>query len=427
MKSLRYRNFIFPLLPLSFIAILGSSCFDFTTDPQGTIVSAGDTTTINDVKIVYLYGTHFERGVQHGYLLAEGVQSVLHDFLIAHLFENNAARYAYARSFLSKHFRYEKEFEDEARGVVEGMRKAGIPLYDSTLGREFDSFDILLLSSLEELFNIVNLNFGCSSISSWGQATREDPLLKGELVITRHWDYPRFDPMIQNLALFVHSPSEADEQKWASVGWAGAISSATAMNESGIGAFLNYGPEFEGDAASPSLHRPVCFSLRKGIEKDDYNTDGRETIKDALKALQEFHPYFSSIVHVVSSVQNDTNALIIESGNQKGILYRTIFDNDSIPGDNLAATNHFRKLYDPITCRRYNNIMDSLAHSNSMTLERSPALLAGAGAYQNCIYSITYVPAWGKINLAVTTIEEPVPAYQRPGLNTSFTNLFSHK
>jgi hypothetical protein len=308
--------------------------------------------------------------------------------------------------------------------MIAGIRRANLSLHDPVLGRDIDSMDILVVNCIEELLNITNINFGCSSISSWGESTVRDTVLKGETVITRHWDYPRFPDMIRNLVLIVHQPAEIDEHPWISGAWAGSIGSRTAMSDS-VGAFINYAPIFGPQTyMNKTTHRPVSFSIRAAIERNDYNGDGRQSNNDIIDAIKAYAPCFGTIIHAVQPAHNDTPAVVIESDNSLGIMVRTgLTDADSLPGSNLAATNHFRVLSAPIFCGRYQKIIDSLTALSLVGLDRSWDLLAGAGAYPGCIYSISYVPKSGIIRWAVTSMDDPAPAYERQSARFTMRSL----
>lgn len=397
------------------------------TIPQTDTLYAGGTATIDGAKILFLRGTHYERGFQHGNLLDNEVQDVFHGLLVAYICKNRASLYDSARTFMQNHFNFEQRYCSEAQGMIAGMRDAGVILYDSTLGRDIDSFDLLILCSIEELYNITGFSFGCSSISSWGSATQGDSLLQGSLLITRHWDYVRIDAVIRNLLLIVHVPSESDENPWISGSWAGMISSCTAFNTNGLGAFLDYGYFFKREEIpNLALHHPVALSIRNGIEQQDYNDDGRESPRDVVRALQEYIPYFGSLIHVVSADTGDLRACIIESDNTRGVTIRTVYDNTEIPGKNLALTNHFRVLYPPEVCYRYERMVDSLQASTAMTLDRSWRFLAGTSQCPDNIYSISFAPAQGIIRWATTSLDDPLPAWDRPYATFSMSSLFAY-
>ncbi|MBN1980821.1 MAG: hypothetical protein JW795_04780 [Chitinivibrionales bacterium] len=413
---------LFQAIVLSFMFV---SC---SIDKSKSIDTMGATfTKINDIQILSLCGDHYTRGFQHGLLLNNRIMTSFHDILIMYMCKNNDSLYMAGRSFILDHFVFNARYLAEAAGMVDGMRQVGTTLYDPTLKRSIDSIDILMLSAIEELYNIIDFKAGCSSISTWGESTKNDPQLNGNLVITRHWDYPHIAAMVKNLMLIIHKPSESDEQPWVSVAWAGMIGSCSAMNDNGLGVFLDYDDYINELTPNISRHHPVSLSIRTGIEQKDNNHDGKNSYSDLLSEIRAYTPYFGSIIHVVSPEKSDSCAVVIESNNLKGIALRMKYDNTTISGNYVAATNHFRVLTPPTEkCRRYNAIMDSLKVSLEVGYERSWTLLAGAGATTDCVYSLTFVPADKKLRIAVTTETDPISAYLRPSDQFFLKDFFSN-
>jgi hypothetical protein len=404
----------------------------FTCSEQGTswqpVSGSGDTVSVKGMKVLFLKGTHFERGFHHGYLLGPQIMDVFHGIIVLYLCDTSDSVYECARTFVGTYLSYESRYTEEAQGMIAGMKNAGVSVYDSVLCRDIDPLDLLVMTAVEELYNIVHKPSGCMSLSSWGRSTQKDSILRGALIITRHWDYPPINAMIRNLVLIVHIPSEQDENRWVSGTWAGMIGSCTALNTSGIGAFLDYGPFFQNEKITTlSVHHPVSLSIRNGIEQRDFNHDGRQSTDDVVHAIQEYIPYFGSEIHVVSADTGDLRALIIESDNERGLQIRTRADNTDSLGDNLAVTNHFRKLYPPQPCDRYQRVIDSLVVSTKMTFDRSWKLVAGASQCRYNVYSISYVPASGVFRWAVASLDDPRPAYERQSHIFSIDSLCSEQ
>lgn len=408
-----------------FVFLLLATCNESSlpvTSKEGKLV------TIGKLPVLFLKGNHYDRGYQQGAILGSGITEVFNEFILKYVCKENDSIYDHARKFLLKHLVYEDKYRTEAGAMIQGMQAKGTDLYNQYLNRQLDSLDILVLNSIEELFNVVkDSTYGCSSISSWHEATTADSILKGELVITRHWDYFVVQGLIKHLLMIVHQPSEPDEQRWISCAWAGMIGSCSAINEKGVGAFLDYGAFFWEQEEYPNLseHRSICLSIRNAIEHRNYDGQGTATSADVIHAVQEYTPFFGSLIHVVMSSVVDTPALIIESDNARGVTIRIKDDNTAVLGDNLAITNHFRLLYPPEQCWRYQNIVDSLQTSTNITMERSWDLLAGAGAAPGCLISFTYVPFLGSIRCSFAQAgPDTIPAYDIPSTTVSLDSLF---
>ncbi len=395
-------------------ALLASMCGCITDSGSGLDTDAlearGDTVRVDGGMVLTLRGTHEERGYQHGYLLGNGAKAVFDSMFVGGLFESDSLDYESARASIMSSFVIDERFRTEAGAMIRGMYGADVPMENAVLGRAIDSVDILVMNCLEELYTVADLPYGCSSLSSWGNATAEDNLLAGELVITRHWDYAVYPSMAENLTLIVHLPAELGEQPWICAGWAGVIGSCSGMNAGRVGAFLNYG--IVDSLENPGPYRPVSFSLRRGIEDEDYNGDGGNSTADVIAAFQTYPSYFPAIIHAVAPVSTDSHAIVIEVNNHRGLHLRDASDNIKLPATHLAAVNTFRELYPSNNCDVYNRLVDSLKHAPVVDLERNAQVLAGAGGWSGTIYRVQYSPGRGLLHWSCR--QDSVPAHLRP-------------
>jgi hypothetical protein len=404
---------------------LFNGCADTLHRHTRDIPYAGLDVTTHDTPVLTLRGTHYERGYGHGSLLASAIMDVFSDAYITRFMDADSGLYESARRWAHAHLVFDSCYVQEARGMYMGMQQTGISLYDTTLQRSIDWFDLLMLSCVEELYTKTGKTMGCSSISSWGDATAHDSLLQGDVIITRHWDYTRLPSLIQNLILIVHIPAEDDKQPWLSACWAGMIGSCSAVNSDGMGAFLNYGPLDTNQATHTNIHRPLSLSLRTAVASCDYNGDGISSAGDVETAIRDYRPYFGAIVHVTNPPDNTPPSLVIECSNTDGVVTRTKDHNTRIPGSHLVATNHFRLLHAPRPCDRYAAIADSLDHSTHMTRSRSWSMMADAAAYPGCLYSMSYIPSRALLSYARTRLHDARPAYAHPGDDLDLDSMFA--
>ena len=155
----------------------------------------------------------------------------------------------------------------------------------------------------------------------------------------------------------------------------------------------------------PTAH-PILLSIRNGIEVYDYDGDYNIAPEDVQAAIEENYQLSGSIIHTA----NHESGLVIECNNQNGVVVRDDNDNTVIPTDHLVATNHFRELYPPAGCYRYDNIEDSLSASSDIDILRSWDLLAGATGVSNTIHTIQYAPTLNLIKWSTANVG--TPAYQ---------------
>ncbi len=407
------------LLLVSILIIVISSTFLSAQQPQGYIECK------ENKMIVRVWGTHYERGYAQGYLLSDGIVDIFTHYFLAYLFGNNASIYNATRSIFEASFVVDDKYITEGMGVLDGMVAGGQSLYCSVLGRDIDVTDLMMSNSLIDYSDdkgILRGNDLCSSLASWGTSTDNSSELNGESIITRFLDWTPHTTLLDNQLILVSFPSEPDEQKWISFTFAGLFGCLSAINEAGVGSFLNVG---NIDSYDPTdTFNPIFLSIRNGIEAADYDSNGQCNPVDVVKAVSDDVQRTGSIINVISSTEKDSFSLVIECNNMNGVAVRTKSDNTMISGDNLAATNHFRKLYSPVYCYRYAHIADSLLISTQIDPLRSWNLLSGAAGISTNIQAIQYIPWSGKMLWSART--GSVPAYQLAPTSFTTNELFDY-
>jgi hypothetical protein len=324
-------------------------------------------------------------------------------------------------------FSFNPLYISEANGILEGIESAGVSVYNSTLNRDITVDDIMLANAIVDIRALRNdllgneLQLGCASISSWGESTQADTLLAGNLVISRFMDWDRNSYLLANPILIVHHPAETDEQKWMSFTYPGFMGALSGVSENGSAAFLNVANVSSYQYSTDLKH--ILFSVRDGLELQDYNQDGFHDATDVFDSIEDNRHLSGTLVHAISESGTSRYAGIVED-NWWGSALRTQEQNGSIPGDHLVVTNHFRLLYDPICCGRYEAITDSLIANPEMTAKRQLTLLAGAAGWENNMMQIQYAPASGSIIWSNATTS--LPAYQAHAINLSADDVFSY-
>lgn len=388
----------------------------------------GDTLTVSGRQLIYLWGTHSERGFALGYLMGEPIREIFEQYFLGYYLNGSLPGYNYLHGYFSDHFQLEQKYQLEAEGIVEGMLAAGNDPYCELLEREVDATDILVVNAIVDYAALSREpevgplpHLGCSSLSSWGAATMLDPWLQGELVFTRLMDWSPHSVLHANHLLVIQLPSELDEQPWISFTFPGLIGALSAVNASGVGAFLNMGNYHTGSAAE--LLHPALLSVRNGIEAADYDQSGQCDPGDPAAALMDQHQRSGVLVHLLDALPGD--ARIIECNNALGQVLRDQADNTVIPGDNLVATNHFRLLYTPSWCYRYENILDSLLSDPDISATRQWDLLGGAAGTWSNLHAIQYTPATGRLLWGISSNEQA--GYQEVPVEFFLDELLSYE
>ncbi|MBC8385802.1 MAG: T9SS type A sorting domain-containing protein [Candidatus Cloacimonetes bacterium] len=381
----------------------------------------GDTLVVDHKKILRVWGTHEERGYAYGFLMGEEIREVAEDYIIGFVFYNNSFLYENFRSYVADHFEIEEKYHLETEAIVAGIEDSGVDIYSSVLNRDLDAFDILCANCIVDMSGMnmfaPGVEFGCSSLSSWGQSTLADPDLSGALVITRNMDWTTNQTLLNNHLMIINFPAEENEVPWISFTFSGMIGALSAVNQNGIAAFMNMG-NIDTSGYEENLH-PIFLSIRNGIEMNDYDDNQVNDQSDVYQAIEDCLHLSGSIIHCT----NAESGIVVECNNMMGTVLRDESDNSVIPQNNLAATNHFRSLYDPAYCYRYNNISDSLNTDQDISVERSWDLLSGAAGVTSNLHTIQYAPS---LNLIKWSTAKPGhPAYTLPPTIFDTEELFA--
>jgi hypothetical protein len=380
----------------------------------------GSLEIVDGKPVLRVWGTHAERGYAAGYLMGESGKEVFDDYFVGYVCGGSPFLYNYYRSTYLNNFAVDARYQQEADYTVLGMADAGVDLYNGTIGRDMDATDILVSNAIVDLSQRDDVYFGCSSMSSWGQSTINDPTLGGHLVITRHLDWSKHPTLTDNPALVVHFPAESDEQPWLSVGYAGFFGALSSVSESGVAAFMDMGNSNAGTTGAP--YQPILFTIRSGMEMADYDGDGSHSPDDVTAAIQDRTRRGGNIIHATMDDGVGSRPIVIECNNAAGVATRDQSDNTVVPGDNLVATNHFRALYSPTPCSRYDALVDSLTANPEISPARSWSVMAGAAGQSSNIQAIQYIESEGLLYWAMDTYSQP--AYMQEPTEFDIDELF---
>ena len=211
--------------------------------------------------IVFLEGTPYELGRQHGALLKDSVQHAVRQIL------------GYFRSYLKlpligprlvnwwlvKPWKdampfIPNDYLEELRGLSAG---SGVPLKE-----------------LWRLHAIPDRTYACSSFAAWGDASAE-----GRLVHLRNLDWNIHAGIQRYAAVFVVHPT--GKQAFVNIGWAGFIGVLTGINEQG----LSIG-QVGAETVDTSSHGiPMVFLMRKVLEESQDLDGAVRIIREAPRTV----------------------------------------------------------------------------------------------------------------------------------------------
>jgi hypothetical protein len=377
--------------------------------------------TLN-LKALKVWGTHQERGYAYGYLLAQDVHVMITSYIKPVL----GSSYVNARNLVTagNDLSIDSKYHTEAQGIIDGMNAVG---YNPG---NLDATDILVGNCLLDLMKLLGMksSMGCSSLMDWGDATVGTPL-NGKSVITRHLDWTSNATLLNNQLMVVHQPSEAGEQPWIMIGFAGMMSALSGVNAT-LGTFQHVMDDFTGATAHNMHFKPVWLAMRDALEYDDYNADGSCNVQDVKSAMNAssngFADGFIISALAASSPVDSLVAMVAElTPAAPAHTYRYNSFADSIPGDNLYTANyqigrnnmmHF--------CNRYNGIRNHIGNGTMIGIPENWVIMRDWSHQSNNIQCIQFAPEANHLQISV---KKTLPAYQQDSLVFDLSQLLNQQ
>jgi hypothetical protein len=375
------------------------------------------------VTLLKVWGTHHQRGFAQGFLMADGIADLHGRYIVSHFRE----RYAMARDILqdASSFLIPDAYVEEARGGAEGLAAAGI--------EGLDAWDWLLMNAfldvtplLPDLPDLSLSGPGCSTLLSWGEGA-------GGPVATRHLDWGAYPGLIGNNLVVVHLPAEPDEQPWAMVGFNGMSGALSGMNRSGLAGFMHVTTDrTHGEGDTGRGYIPIWYALRQGLEKKDFNGDGRCDTQDFRQALLSGEQGFADgfIAALMGPDNGAPPAVVAEIAPQEPHhVFRTESFEDQIPGRNLYAANReIARLGQRNYCGRYAAVAAELGREADPDAARCWTLMrdhsnSGARGWDNLQF-MQYDASVGVLKLSVYD-SELGQAWQRPPLEYDLQGIWA--
>jgi len=218
---------------------------------------------------------------------------------------------------------------------------------------------------------------GCSSFMSWGDATAGTDL-DGKSVISRHLDWSANPVIIRNQVVVVHIPEEADEQPWLLIGFAGQISVLSGLNVGKVAVMQHMLSDVSGSGSLFKHYEPVWFSLRKAIERNDFNGDDENNVQDVKDVLAlNTNGYADSyIIAALASEYAGHDTMVSMVAEMSPVIpYLSFRSNkypDSIPGDNQYAANYAISRNNAMHfCTRYNGVRNNMGDGTGISAEEN--------------------------------------------------------
>jgi len=211
--------------------------------------------------IVFLSGTPYELGRQHGELLRDevrrsvaGILGYFRRYVKVPLIGGWLVSWWLDRTWGPAVSFIPDDYLEELRGLADG---SGVPLRE-----------------LRRLHAIPDRTYACSSLAAWGPATSD-----GRLIHTRNLDW-NIDVGIQDFAaVFVVRPQ--GKRAFINLGWAGFIGVLSGLNDQQL-SIGQIGAE-STDVTSRGL--PMVFLMRRILEESDTLEDAAALIREAPRTV----------------------------------------------------------------------------------------------------------------------------------------------
>lgn len=222
-------------------------------NPEVTLLDtegAGKLLRVGGQLVLVMEGTPAEMGFQHGRLLAKQIHHIIKDgYMKKALWDKGyTPEYVTEQSLrMEKHF--PPEYIEEMKGIVEGLRAAGVDDIDYAEAR-------LGVTQAEILHYGPDAPPGCSNFAVWGKWTTDGRLLHG-----RNLDWNINGDAQDDAVILIWRPK--DGWPFMMVGWAGGVGSVSGMSAKGI---------TFGEMTLPSPNAtfdglPLFLTMRRVLEK----------------------------------------------------------------------------------------------------------------------------------------------------------------
>lgn len=261
---------------------------EIVENPETTLLDtegAGKLYRVGEHLVCVMEGTPSEMGYQHGRLLAAQVLHVIREgYIKKMLWDRGYTReYTNAQSArMERHF--PPEYIEEMKGLVEGLRAAGVD--------DVSYEDVRLGVTSSELLHFdPDTAPACSNFAVWGKWTTDGRLLHG-----RNLDWAVNADAQDDAVILVWRPKGGTP--FMMVGWAGGIGSVSGMNAHGITL---------GEMTLPSPNAtfdglPLTLRMRRVVQEAD-------TLERAVALLRDPAQTSGWNYIVASSKERDGRAL----------------------------------------------------------------------------------------------------------------------
>ena len=310
------------------LAILAADRSALGAPPQLT----GTLQTVNGVRVLKLWGTPYERGYAHGYLLGQDIVEVFEAAVLDPRVLADPKQYegTVRLDFVGKRMKYDPLRREELKGMLDGIVASAGPaaVHLKRLGRNLDVRDLEAINSMADWYR-----FMCSSFSAWG-----DTRGGGEMITARNLDFLTLPGLDTKHLLIVYLDPGPGKKRWVSLTWSGLIGAYTAMNEEGVTISMH---DASGrQPSSPGPFVPRSIALRDALE----SATAANAVADVRRVLSVEPVISGNNIHVSApfASQPQPAAVLEYDGDLATDGGVTIRLSQAIPlPDWIVCTNHY--------------------------------------------------------------------------------------
>jgi hypothetical protein len=206
--------------------------------PTAAAIPAGHKAMAHGYQIVWLQGTPYEMGYQHGQLLHEQLKKA-HDTIQWHPLLRLMLAVAQAKGLtaLARENCY-PEMRQEIDGFLAATKDIGWTM-DECLALNFGDMIVeFIRNGTPEAEKLEKITPGCSQFVAGGTATKDGRLYHGRLL-----DWDKIDFVVDNPTIFVRQPTGGIAH--ATIGFPGNLSPYSGINEAGLSTASNEADPFD--------------------------------------------------------------------------------------------------------------------------------------------------------------------------------------
>ena len=347
--------------------ILASGMFAVLAAPAGLLHAetsvrkvTGELETRQDIRVLRVWGTPYEQGYAHGYLVSDHLVGFFEDVMLDERIMPDARTYEETvRSAMLPLMAFTVDELSELQGILTGLTDKlgaeGIML--DRLHRPLD------LDDLKALNTIADWNpSACSSFAAWGPAS-----VDGEMIAARNLDYFDLPHVREQHLIIARCERDAKHKRTVSICWPGLIGAYTAMNEDGVFMAMHDAPG--GKMIQGRNMTPRSLAIRQVLE-----AVSPENAAEKAYAMLRDDPAFrgNNFMLAAPYVNQPNPAVVFEYDGRKdkdeGVTMRTAqCEKNNTPQNTIACTNHYRLRDEVRPCNRYQTIVDRLGQLNPPT------------------------------------------------------------